>query len=169
MIQVFSGFHPPGGLGNIPAPPPRPTPGTVGSIPRGFFEIAQPAECDLSSPAFIRGMLMPRKDYDALPMVAPPGQMSQTNLHVTPRWALYGGPISTKKVADEWHTYLQLWAQNNGGIWVPYPDGTPCVVQSFRIKWPADSSFQWTWVREVYPPQRVAKNAAGQYVWESSL
>lgn len=170
MINVFSHLAPlapPGVVGNIPAPPPRPTRGAVGvgSVPRGFFEIAQPGECDQFSPAFLRGTLLTRAEYDALPISAPPPAKSKTTLQLTPRWTLYGGPLESKKLASEWQTYMQFWAQNQGLLWQPFDE--PCIVKSHRIQWPADSSFQWTWVRETYPPQRVIRTSQGRYVWEN--
>lgn len=160
-------------LGSVPTRPPADSPmNPLGSIPRGFYEIAEASECSDSSPAFVRGLLIPLKDYEQAPVVAPPGQLSKTGFYLTPRWALYGGPIATRAAArNEWQPAMKLWAQGQGLVWLPFPDGEPCIVASHRIPWPANSSFQWTWVREVYSPRRVVRDKSSvtpRYVWEGS-
>jgi hypothetical protein len=112
---------------------------------------------------------MTRKDYDILPMTAPigSGQMSKTNLHLVPRWSLYGGPIPTRAQASDWETYLQFWAQSQGLVWVNFPDSNPCIVANHRIPWPPNSAFAWTWVREATQPRRVVYSKTyGKYLWE---
>lgn len=143
-------------LGSVP----EPSPGLLGSVPRGFFEEGTPNRCEATSPAFIRGLIMPRKDWDALDV------SEQVALRTPPRWALYGGPIGSVHEAQNWDAYLSFWAQSKGLIWVP--SFSPlCVVQSFRIPWPASSGFAWTWVRETEWPRRVVHDAStGRYVWE---
>lgn len=150
-------------LGDVPREPPADSEiSSVGSVPRGFFEEATPGRCDDASPAFMRGLLLPRKDYDAFSLE------KKTKLHLPPRWTLYGGPIQSVSVARDWVTYMQFWAQSQGLIWVPYPNDTPCVVQAHRIPWPAQSAFGWTWVREVEHPRRVILDkSTGKYVWEA--
>lgn len=147
-------------LGNIPVPPSRPT-GTLGNIPRGFFEIAEPSECSDTAPAFLRGYLEPKKDYDARSFEA------KTRLLVPPRWILYGGPLPTRIQALQWSDYLFFWAVRNGYIWLS--EGQPCIVENYRLPWPQDSSFQWTWVREIEYPRRVRRDPSSsvvKYVWE---
>jgi hypothetical protein len=165
MHPPYANFEPPGSLGDVPAPPFAPDEVSyLSSVPRGFFEIASADECSDASPAFVRGLLMPRKDFDAIPFE------KQTQLHLPPRWTLYGGPIQTRAVARDWETYLHFWAQANGLIWVSYPDGTPCIVRSSYLPWPANAGFQWTWVREVEYPRRVVRDQtsiARRYLWEA--
>lgn len=145
-------------LGSIPFPPSVGT-GRLGNVPRGFFEIAEPSECDDASPAFLRGYLEPRKDYDARTLEA------KTRLLIPPRWMLYGGPLMTRMEALQWNDYLFFWAIRNGYIWLS--EGQPCIVRSNKIPWPQNTGFEWTWVREVEYPRRVRRDpSTGKYVWE---
>ena len=128
------------------------------SIPRGFYETAE--ECDDTSPAFVRGILIDQAVYDKLTFD------EKLKLSQVPRLTLYGGPFQTRQIAEAWDQYLFFWASQNGKLW--FSLGTPCVVSSYRIGWPADSSMQWTLVKETEQPRRVARQWDGKqykYVW----
>ena len=127
------------------------------SVPRGFFETLD--NCDFAAPAFLRGVLLDETQYKNMP----PEQT--VDLQMPPRWTMYGGPLSTRQEAEQFDHYMPFWAFNNGKIWLSL--GTLCIVRNDQIKWPADSSFQWTWVWEPGQPQRVTKVWAGsQYQWK---
>lgn len=130
------------------------------SIPRGFYETAE--ECDLYSPAFLRGVLISNQQFQGV-----------DKLFSFPRWMLYAGPFSDKQTAQAWDAYLLHWAAINQRIWIS--DGTPCIVKKkvssagSGLPWPPDSSFQWSWVYELEQPRRVVKYWDGyqyRYKWE---
>lgn len=126
------------------------------SVPRGFYETLD--SCDAASPAFVRGVLLDEAQYKAMP----PAQV--VDLQTPPRWTLYGGPIATLQIAEQWDDYMAFWAFNNGKVWLSL--GTLCIVRSDQIKWPLDSSFQWTWTWEPEIPKRVTRVWTGnQYKW----
>lgn len=112
---------------------------SLNSVPRGFYE---DASCDPASPGFVRGYLVNKAAYDAMSS----DERFRLLSGEFPRWALYGVPLQTRQDADEWDTYLTFWADSQGMVWLSY--GTGCVAPNWGIKWPPDSSFQWTWVYE---------------------
>lgn len=120
------------------------------SVPRGFYETND--NCDDSSPAFVRGVLVDQATWKS----------KGINLLQFPRWILYGGPFQTRQIARTWDDYLFFYSTQNGSVWFP-ADSPLCVVPGYRLKWPADSSVQWTWVYETKTPSAVSR------VWDASL
>jgi hypothetical protein len=126
------------------------------SVPRGFFETLD--NCDAAAPAFVRGVLLEAAQYNAMS----PSQV--IDAQTPPRWTLYGGPLSTKQLAEQWNDYMAFWAFGSGKIWLSL--GTCCVVPDYQIKWPPDQSFRWQWVWEPENPRRVSRVWTGsQYKW----
>lgn len=149
MIDVFSPLH---------FVPPPVSPGTLGDVPRGFLEKA--GYCEQTDTAFVRGILLKAADYDALDVEQ---RLALGNL---PRWTLYGGPLSTKQLAETWDTHLFFWAGNTGYHW--HSDGPVCIApQTAGLKWPPNQSFQWTWVYETTRKKvvKVYNQAKGQNEW----
>lgn len=126
------------------------------SVPRGFFETLD--GCDFASPAFVRGVLLDEAQYKAMS----PDQV--IDAQTIPRWTLYGGPLSTRQLAEQWDDYMSFWAFGAGKVWLSL--GTLCVVRKDQIPWPPDASFQWTWVWEPEQPRRVTRQWTGTaYKW----
>lgn len=119
------------------------------SVPRGFYETLQ--DCDDASPAFVRGVLVTQAQW----------AVKGIDLLDFPRWILYGGPFSTRQLAQVWDEYLFFNSAKQGLVW--FGDKSPlCIVPSHRLQWPVNSSVQWTWVYEKEQPKRVKR------VWSSA-
>jgi hypothetical protein len=114
------------------------------SVPRGFYELADATTFTPPVPAFVRGLLMDKHVYDKSPMFG---------IKTTPRTILYGGPLQSIELAREWDQFLFFWASANNKVWLS--DGVAPIVPVSWAQWPANSSFQWTWVRELSPPRLV--------------
>src|SRR3990167_6224667 len=114
------------------------------SVPRSFYETHE--NCDDASPAFVRGVLVDQATWNK----------KGIDLLDFPRWILYGGPFATRQIASTWDEYLFFWTAQHGDVWFP-ADSPLCVVPNWRLKWPADSSVQWTWVFEPKKPQSVSR------------
>lgn len=129
------------------------------SVPRGFYETLQ--NCDEASPAFVRGVMATQAQWAA----------KGISMLSFPRWILYGGPFSTKQLAQVWDEYLFFNSSKQGLIW--FGEKSPlCIVPTYQLKWPADTSLQWTWVYETSEPKRVTRtwNSAKQvyvFKWEN--
>lgn len=138
----------------------------LGNPPRGFqYADGGFPPCDDFAPAFVRGILMPNADYNALSFDQ---RFALQSADVYPRWRLYGGPFNLRQDADAWDQYLFFAAFQQNQTWVSH--GTVCIVPPSALAWPADSSTQWGWVYETKRPdiaQRVWNAAAGRYdiVW----
>ena len=134
------------------------------SFPRGFYQMAPTLGgfvCDETTGAFVRGILVPTPEYNAMSVEQRLGLMQ---LDFFPRWRLYGGPFSLKSDAEQWDDYLPFWGFSNNLTWVSH--GTRCIVPDHVFKWPADQSVKWEWVWEVQKPAAVAKTwnqMKGQY------
>lgn len=130
------------------------------SIPRGFYEVAPQNQLP-QYPTFVRGVLISRKFYDGLTF------QQKHDLLGFPRNILYGGPLPNVQTAQEWNDTLFFWAQSTEQVWLP--DGiVPSVIPGDEVKWPADSSFKWTWVQEPKQPTRyITKwdSQHGKWAW----
>jgi hypothetical protein len=112
-------------------------------LPRGFVLSGQNLPCDDSSSAFIRGVLLPQSQYNAMSIDQ---RLALDNPHSYPMWRLYGGPLSTRALANDWDRWMYFWAFNNGQVWISH--GTPCIAPGWAVQWPPDQSFRWEWVWE---------------------
>ena len=132
------------------------------SFPRGFYQADGGFECEDTTGAFVRGILTPTSEYDAMPFEK---RLELMQLGVFPRWRLYGGPFFLKQDAEQWDDYLFFWGFQHGLTWVSH--GTRCIVPDHVFKWPADKSVKWEWVWETQKPAAVQKSAwnpsKGQY------
>jgi len=120
-------------------------PGTLG-LPRGFVIAGQNLPCDDSSTAFVRGVLVPKNVYDSMSVEQ---RLALDNPNAYPLWRLYGGPLATRSLANDWDRWLYFWAFNNGQVWISH--GVPCVAPPWAVAPPPDTSFQWNWVWEAGP------------------
>ncbi len=136
--------------------------GLLGDLPRGFLYAGSGIKCDDTSPAYVRGFLLPTKDYNALGV---DGRLALRNPNVYPRWRLYGGPFSLRYVAQEWDDYLNFWGFDKGLTWVSH--GVVCLVPESVLAWPSDKSLRWDWVYETGYPKAASRHydaQKGQYV-----
>ena len=138
------------------------------SFPRNFYQMAPtnaPSwSCDDTTGAFVRGVLVPTPEHDAMSVEQKLGLMQ---LDFFPRWRLYGGPFALRQDAEQWDDYLPFWGFKNDLTWVSH--GTRCIVPDWVFKWPADKSVKWEWVWETGKPAAVQKvpnkNGGYDYVW----
>jgi hypothetical protein len=133
----------------------------LGNPPRGFYQTDGGFPCDFSSPAYVRGILMPTPNYDALSFDQ---KFALQNIDVYPRWRLYGGPFLVKQDADSWDQYLFFYAFNTGQTWISH--GTVCIVPSSVLAWPPNAETNWDWVSETKKPdlaQKVWNKNTGRY------
>jgi len=138
--------------------------GLVG-LPRGFYQTDGGFTCDDSSPAYVRGILLPTAQYNAMPLDQ---RLALQNADVYPRWRLFGGPFTQKSVADAWDQYLYFAAFDSGQTWISH--GVVCIVPPYALAWPADSSVQWSWVNETQAAPQAqkqydAKSGTNQIAW----
>lgn len=133
----------------------------LGNPPRGFFQTDGGFDCDDFKPAFVRGILMPTPNYNALSFDE---KFALQNTDVYPRWRLFGGPFQLKQDADAWDNYLNFFAFGSNQTWISH--GTVCIVPSSMLAWPVDSSVQWSWIYETRKAdlaRRVWNPSAGRY------
>lgn len=112
-------------------------------LPRGFVLSGQNLPCDDSTSAFVRGVLLPKNTYDTMSI---DDRLALDDPDKYPLWRLYGGPLSTRQLAQDWSRWLYFWAFNNNQVWIGH--GEPCIAPSWAVSWPPDSSFQWSWIYE---------------------
>lgn len=124
----------------------------LGNPPRGFYESDGGFDCNATSPAYVRGILMPTPYYDSLSFDE---KFALQDPNVHPRWRLYGGPFLLKQDADAWDNYLFFYAFNSNQTWISH--ATACIVPSSVIAWPADSEIRWDWVYETKKSDRAQK------------
>lgn len=130
---------------------------TLGNLPRGFYQADGGFDCDDTSPAFVRGILLPTSTYDAMSIDQ---RLLLNNPDVYPRYRLYGGPFQQRAEADSWDRYLNFYAFSNGQTWVSH--GTVCIVPGYALAWPADSGMRWDWVWEAQRPPEAQKQYDAQ-------
>lgn len=121
------------------------------SVPRGFYETKDGFFCNQiaadTTPAFVRGIL----------------SQSGGSPFFFPHWTLYGGPLKSLNLAQEWDHYLAFWALSQGKQWDS--GGVACIVPpGYGLAWPSQSGFQWTNVWEVGPPKIVTRVEGGKWV-----
>ena len=127
----------------------------LGDVPQGFYETTE--ACDDYEPAFIRGVLLRREQYDRM------GAWQRMSLGTFPRWTLYIGPVSSRYQAIKWSEHIFIWAAQNGYVWLPFD--IPCIVRQRDLPWPYSES-RWTWIYEQSAPKRVEKRWTGdQYTY----
>jgi len=109
-------------------------------LPRGFVAAGNGLPCDASSSAFVRGILIDTVLYNSM---SPEQRLALQDPNVRPRWRLYGGPLSTRDLAQQWDQFLFFWAFNNNKTWISH--GEVCIAPPWAVSWPPDSSMQWNW------------------------
>lgn len=135
-----------------------PTIQMLGELPRGFIRSGSGPglQCEDTSPAYVRGILLPTTSYNALSFDQR-FQLRQQDVY--PRWRLYGGPFSLRYVAEQWDEYLHFWGFNSGQTWVSHQ--VVCIVPDYILQWPADKSVRWDWVYEKSYPTVASRKWDG--------
>jgi hypothetical protein len=138
------------------------------SIPNGYFEVSlngvgAAAHCRHDAPAFVRGRLVTQADWSKL--TNPNGLFTKY-----PRWILYGGPLQTRDLAEQYIYTMYFWAQQQNLVWMPDPvKPTPCIVSPNEIQWPVEKPinwgniFRWVWVRETEVPLTLFKHTDSKW------
>ncbi len=129
--------------GDFVPPPPQPEGEGVLTLglPRGFVAAGNGLPCDGSTSAFVRGILIDTVVYNSMSQEQ---RLALQDPNVRPRWRLYGGPLSTRDLADQWDQFLYFWAFNNNKTWVSH--NPVCIAPAWAVTWPPDQSMKWEWV-----------------------